>query len=524
MSEQQKITYTTIGSSEEFHREYEKAVEDVKKDFGKLYPNMIGGVSSKTDRTVEIRSPIDRRMLLGKVQQASKEETTQAIELAHKAFPAWRDLGWRKRVEILRKSADWIAANKYYLTAFMSFEAGKNRLESMGEVEESADLIRYYCQNLEDSDGYVKPMQRTMPNEKTMSVLVPYGVWGVIAPFNFPMALAIGMMSGALVTGNTVVFKPSHDAPIIGAMLYKALREGGVPADVIHFVSGTGSEVGQTIVDHPNTQGMAFTGSYQVGMHIYKNFPNKYPKPVIAEMGGKNPVYVGKSADVEAASEGVMRSAFGYGGQKCSACSRAYLNPAIKGEFMTKLLDKTKAIQMGNPILREVFLGPVINESAYKNYQQYVERIKAAGGEILCGGVVRKDGDLGHGYYVEPTIAYMKDNNNELFYEEMFLPILLVTEVKDLDEALELSNRALYGLTAGIFSKDPQEVKKFLDNIESGVTYANRKGGATTGAWPGVNPFGGWKGSGSTGPAALGPYYLMKFLREQSRTLVDVDV
>ena len=521
---QQKITYTTIGSSEDFHRDFDKAVEDVKKDFGKLYPNMIGGVASKTDRTVEVRSPIDTRILLGTVQQATKEETTKAIELAHKAFRGWRDLGWRKRVDILRGAAEIISNRKYYLSAMMAYEAGKNRLEAMGEVEESADLIRYYCSVLEENDGYAKPMQRVSPNEKTMSVLVPYGVWGVIAPFNFPLALSTGMVCGALVTGNTIVFKPSHDAPIIGALLYEALREGGIPADVMHFVSGTGQEVGQTITDHPSTQGMVFTGSYAVGMHIYKNFSKQYPKPVVVEMGGKNPAVVASSADIEAAAEGIMRSAFGYGGQKCSACSRVYVYEDVKDQFLSRLLEKTKAAKLGNPLQRDVFLGPVINASAYENYQQYVDRIKQAGGEVLIGGNARKDGDFANGYYVEPTIAYMKDKDNELFYEEMFLPIVLITSVKNIDEALELSNKATYGLTAGIFSKDEKEVTKFLDNIESGVTYVNRRGGATTGAWPGVNPFGGWKASGSGGPAALGPYYLIKFLREQSRTINDLNL
>jgi 1-pyrroline-5-carboxylate dehydrogenase len=520
MTQPQKITYTTLGSSEEFHREFERAVEEVQEDFGKLYPNMIGGVASKNERTTPVKSPIDTRIVLGQVQQGTKEEASKAVDLAHKSFPSWRDRGWRERVEILQRAADAIQKRKYHLAALMSYEAGKNRLESMGEVEESADLIRYYCQNMIENDGYSKPMDRISANEKTLSVLIPYGVWGVIAPFNFPLALSTGMVAGALVTGNTVVFKPSHDTPIMGAMLYEVMLEGGIPADVMHFIAGSGSEVGQTIVEHPHTQGMAFTGSYAVGMHIYKNFSEKYPKPVVVEMGGKNPVVVTPSADLDAATDGVMRSAFGYGGQKCSACSRAYLLPGVKDQFVSKLLDKTKAIQIGNPMKREVFLGPVINESARNNYEKYVDRIKKAGGEILTGGIVRKDGDFGYGYYVEPTIAVMKDKNNELFYEEMFLPILLVTEVNSLEEAIDLSNRAIYGLTAGIFSRDEKEVNQFLNNIEAGVTYVNRRGGATTGAWPGVNPFGGWKASGSTGPAALGPYYLIKFLREQSRTVV----
>lgn len=516
---QQKITYTTLGSSEDFHVQYDQAVQDVKKDFGKLYPNLIGGAESKSQRTVEVRSPIDRGIVIGITQQATKDETTTAIELAHNAFRKWRDLGWKERVRIMRNAADKMNEKKWYLAGEMSYEAGKNRLESMGEVEESIDLIRYYCSVFEEHEGYTKSMQQVSPSEKTSSVLMPYGVWGVIAPFNFPLALSTGMVAGALVTGNTVVFKPSHDTPIIGYFLIKTLRQGGVPDDVIHFVAGSGSEVGATITDHPLTQGMVFTGSYQVGMQIFKNFSKKYPKPVVVEMGGKNPAIVAKSADMEAAVEGIMRSAFGFGGQKCSACSRVYVVDEVAEDFTNRLLEKSKSLKLGNPLLREVFVGPVINESAVKNYEKYISRMKESGVKILLGGNVRKDGEYANGYYVEPTIGYTENKDNELFYEEMFLPIVMITKVKNVNEAIDYSNKAVYGLTAGIFSKDEKEIESFLNNIEAGVTYVNRRGGATTGAWPGVNPFGGWKASGSTGPAALGPYYLIKFLREQSRTI-----
>jgi 1-pyrroline-5-carboxylate dehydrogenase len=285
-------------------------------------------------------------------------------------------------------------------------------------------------------------------------------------------------------------------------------------------VAGGGSEVGATIVNHPLTQGMVFTGSYEVGMHIYKNFAKEYPKPVVCEMGGKNPCIVTRTADIDAAVDGILRSAFGYGGQKCSACSRVYVEEPVKDEFVKKFVEKSKSIIIGNPINKEVFLGPVINESAVKNYENYVKRLKDSGAQILLGGNVIKEGEMAHGNFVQPTIAYADNKDNELFYEEMFLPIVMITAVKDVNEGVELSNKALYGLTAGIFSRDKKEIDTFLNNIESGVTYVNRRGGATTGAWPGVNPFGGWKGSGSTGPNALGPYYLLKFLREQSRTII----
>ena len=236
--------------------------------------------------------------------------------------------------------------------------------------------------------------------------------------------------------------------------MVRMFHEGGVPEDVIQYVAGSGSEVGATMVENPLTQGMVFTGSYEVGMHIYKNFAKQYPKPVIAEMGGKNPCIVTSTADIDAAVEGILRSAFGYGGQKCSACSRVYVEDKVKDEFVKKFVEKSKDIVVGNPLNREVFLGPVINESAVKNYENYVKRIKESGAQILLGGDVISEGEMANGYFVKPTIAYSENKENELFYEEMFLPIVMITAVKDVNEGVELSNKALYGLTAGIFSSD----------------------------------------------------------------------
>ena len=208
--------------------------------------------------------------------------------------------------------------------------------------------------------------------------------------------------------------------------------------DVIHYVAGGGSDVGATMVEHPLTQGMVFTGSYEVGMHIYKNFAKQYPKPVVCEMGGKNPCIVTRTADIDAAVDGILRSAFGYGGQKCSACSRVYVEEPVKDEFVKKFVEKSKSIIIGNPINKEVFLGPVINENAVKNYESYVKRLKDSGAEILLGGNVINEGDMAHGNFVQPTIAYADNKDNELFYEEMFLPIVMVTAVKDVNEGVEL--------------------------------------------------------------------------------------
>ena len=302
----------------------------------------------------------------------------------------------------------------------------------------------------------------------------------------------------------------------------RALWDGGVPRDALHLVMGGGEEVGEAILGHPLTQGMAFTGSWEVGMRILRTFSRAWPKPVVVEMGGKNPTVVTAAADLDAAATAVARAAFGFGGQKCSACSRAYVERAVADEFTDRLLAATRGLTVGNPLGRDVFLGPLIHQRAVDSFTRYVEGVRAAGGDILAGGNALTEGDLAHGHYVEPTVATLPDPSHPYFTEEMFVPLLLVHPVAGLDEALALCNHAPYGLTAGLFSRDPAEVERFLDGIEAGVTYVNRKSGSTTGAWPGVNPFGGWKASGGTGPAALGPHYLLKFLREQSRAVSEV--
>ena len=519
-----KITYVSLASSPEFHAAFESAVAAAEKDFGRLYPCSIGGEGSATGRSREVRSPIDRRVLVGRIEQASAAEAARAVEIADRAFPAWRALGWRRRVEVLRRGAELISQRRLELAATMAWEVGKNRIEATAEVEEAADLLRYYCDLMERADGYRFAMARVSPHEATESVYLPYGVWGVVSPFNFPTALAAGMVAGALVTGNTVVLKPSQDAPLSGALLCQALWDGGVPRGVLHLVMGPGGEVGDALLHHPRTQGMAFTGSFDVGMGIYRGLSRDYPRPVVVEMGGKNPTVVTAAADLEAAAPAVARAAFGFGGQKCSACSRVYVEAGVAAEFTERLLAATRGLTVGNPLRREIFLGPLIHGKAVESFAGYVAGVRAAGGKVLAGGGVVTDGDLAHGHYVEPTVANLPDPDHPYFYEEMFVPLLLVQPVAGLDEALTLCNRAPYGLTAGLFSSDAGEVARFLDGIEAGVTYVNRKSGSTTGAWPGVNPFGGWKASGGTGPAALGPHYLLKFVREQSRTVNDVTV
>jgi 1-pyrroline-5-carboxylate dehydrogenase len=299
------------------------------------------------------------------------------------------------------------------------------------------------------------------------------------------------------------------------------MARAGIPAGVFNFITGGGSTAGQELIENEGVDGIVFTGSKDVGMHvILDNAARRVPRPLIIEMGGKNPALVMASADLDKASDGVMRSAFGAQGQKCSACSRIYVTKQNRGEFVRLLVEKTKKITIGNPLRRDIYMGPVINEDAVKTYECAVAQARRDGGTILTGGHRLTDGELAHGYFVEPTIIDGLPTSHPLFSEELFVPITVVGDVTSLDEAIDLANSTEYGLTAGVFSEDDREIQRFFDRIQAGVTYVNRRAGATTGAWPGINSFGGWKASGSTGRGTGGPYYVQQFRREQSRVRI----
>jgi 1-pyrroline-5-carboxylate dehydrogenase len=304
-------------------------------------------------------------------------------------------------------------------------------------------------------------------------------------------------------------------------MLYEVMAEAGVPAGVFNFITGGGSTAGQELIENAEVDGIVFTGSKDVGMHLIRdNAARRVPRPLIIEMGGKNPALIMASADLDKASDGVMRSAFGAQGQKCSACSRVYITKPIRDEFVRLLVAKTKKITVGNPLHRDVYMGPVINEDAVKTYERAVAQARQDGATILTGGRRLTDGEFAHGYFVEPTIIDGLPTSHALFSEELFVPITVIGDVTSLDEAIDLANSTEYGLTAGVFSEDDREIQRFFDRIQAGVTYVNRRAGATTGAWPGINSFGGWKASGSTGRGTGGPYYVQQFMREQSRVRI----
>ncbi len=516
-----KITYSTLSAdNEELQSAFDAAVDKVRGELGRSYPMIIGGEERRGTQEFEDRSPIDTDIVVSRFPMGTRQDVKDAVAAAQRSFPAWRDLGWRKRIEILRRAADLISERQFEYAALMTFEVGKNRLESLGDVEEAADLLRYYSDEMEQNNGFVRPMGSLSESEHTRSVLKPHGVWAVISPFNFPMALSGGPCAGALIAGNTVVLKPSSDAPLLGYKFGEALRDAGVPDGVFNFVTGSGETVGAELEENPGIGGMVFTGSYEVGMKLYKSFTRDFPRPIITEMGGKNPAIVTASANLDEAAEGVMRSAFGFDGQKCSANSRVYVDKRVAGQFVEKLVERTKTIAVGDPTRRENWMGPVINDRALGKFSKAVEEAKADGGTIAVGGEVLTDGDAGRGYFPAPTVVTGLPTTHRLFRDEIFVPLLVVGEVDSLDEALELANHTDYGLTAGIFSQDDAEIRRFLDTIQAGVIYVNRRAGATTGAWPGIQSFGGWKGSGSSGKSGLGPYYVQQFMREQSQTII----
>src|SRR5437660_1630201 len=517
-----KVTYVTILADPTIHPRYEEALREVEKDFGKHHPMYINGKQVRAgEGEFEHRSPVDTSIVIGYFQKGTGLHARKAIAAATEAFKEWGSMDWRKRVAIIRKVADVMSQRQFYLAALITYEVGKNRTEAIAEVNEAVDMFRYYADQMEKNEGYIVPMETVAPGEKSKSVLRPYGAWAVISPFNFPIALAAGMITGALITGNTVVYKPTSEAPLTGLHLYKTLVEGGVPEGVINFVTGPGGPFGAEVAKNPDVAGIAFTGSKYVGMTLYQDFVKSqaYPKPFIAELGSKNPAIVTSKADLSKAAKGVVRSAFGYDGQKCSATSRVYVERGVREDFLKILKSKVEKIAVvGDPRQKSTFVGPVIDETAFRKYQRAVEQARKDG-KVLVGGEVPKMA-LPKGYYVTPTVVYGLPPDHRLMKEVLFVPLVAVDEVSSLDEALESSNKTEFGLTAGVFTKDPREQDQFFEKIRFGVVYANRKGGATTGAWPGAQPFGGWKGSGATGKGAGGPYYLLQFMHEQAQTVV----
>ena len=519
-----RLTYATMFNPPEvMHERFDAALRTVGAALGARHGLFVNGRDVAGTAHASRCSPIDRDRILGEFATADRGAVDAAMHAAQSALPGWRATAAAERATAMRRVADLLEQRVYEIAAALALEVGKNRMEALGEAQETVDFFRHYAEDFESHGGY----EHQLPNDplpgvvsRNRSVMRPYGVWVVIAPFNFPLALAGGPVAAALVTGNTVVVKGASDTPWAGRLLADCIRDAGLPPGVFNYLSGSGREVGEALVSHPLTAGVTFTGSAAVGMDILRRMAGgAWPRPCIAEMGGKNPCIVTARANLEHAAAGIARSAYGMGGQKCSALSRVYVDEGVTDALIERLARQMDAIRIGDPCQREHWLGPVVNASAYASYARYVDELARGGARLVRGGRQLREGALERGYYVEPVLAEAP-LNHRLWKHEMFVPILMLHRVRDRDEAMRLANDVDLGLTAGFYG-GADEVPWFHEHIEAGVTYANRPQGATTGAWPGYQPFGGWKGSGSTGKAIASFHYLAQYMREQSRTVVE---
>lgn len=521
------------GKESDFDALFDSAVVEAKRQFGKTHPIYIDGKEVLAQEKIEERSPIDGTVI-GYFQRGTREQTRMAIAAARRAFETWSRTDYRERAALFRKAADVFSKHKFLVSAILSYENGKSRYESVGEVDEAIDFIRYYANELEMNKGFARKtsMEKSTAKvsagfqgapssraEKVLIRLMPLGVFGVIAPFNFPVSIGTGMSTGAMLAGNTVVFKPSSSDSMTmftSLKIYEYFKEAGLPDGVFNYISGPGSEIGDELVVNRGVDGIAFTGSRAVGTSmIIKAYNLGLQKTFVVEMGGKNPVIVSKNADIADAVTGVASAAFGFDGQKCSACSRVYVHESIKEQFISKLIDKVRGFKIGNPLQKDVYMGPLISQNAWRTYADAVEKAKSSG-RILYGG--KKVNTGLDGIYVEPTIAEVR-HDSELVRKELFVPVLVLEGYKNFDDALKMANDVDYGLTAGLYSKNSKEIKEFVGRIEAGVVYINRPTSATTGAIVGLHTFVGWKGSSVGGKGSGSKFYLQQFMREQSMSL-----
>ncbi|PDQ22582.1 aldehyde dehydrogenase [Mesorhizobium sanjuanii] len=513
MAELPRVTYSNIGVDfSPVHAHLDTIMPDFEK-------NMLASDWSTpfaTGSRTEILSPIEKTISLGKFPVSTATDVKSAIKAARAGAKLWNRSTLDDRLAFGARWLEALAERKFDLGLAALYEIGKSRIEAIGEAEECLDFVAYYASELKANNGFVRPMNELVENETAASILKPYGVFAVIAPFNFPLALSTNMVSGALLTGNAVVYKPSPGCSLTGLLLAETLRVAGLPEGVFNIVLGDG-EVGRLLVTEDGIDGVAFTGSHKTGMSIFRHLATlPYMKPVIAEMGGKNPAYVTSKADLDRAAQGVARSAFGLQGQKCSACSVVYVDEKVKAEFIDKLVVFSGKLVVGDPRKAETFMGPVYGDATVDRYKTGLAEVEGTG-TVHFGGAA-----LGQGFpdnYVLPTIVELH-GPSRLTREELFMPFLVVRSFDSLDAALHEGNNIAYGLSAGIFTNDQSELQYFLDFAEAGVLYANRASGATTGAWPGAQPFCGWKGTGVSGKGGLGTWFLPQYLREQSQTIM----
>jgi 1-pyrroline-5-carboxylate dehydrogenase len=489
------------------------ALAQVRSEFGREYPLIIGGKPVFTSGKIRSTNPAKPSELVGLHQNAGPEQVEPAMEAAQEAFESWSRTPVEARASVLLRAASMVRERKFEFMAWLVVEVGKNFPEADGDVAELIDFLEFYAREALRLAKAEPPIQ--LPGERDHLWYIPLGVGAVIPPWNFAAAIMGGMTTAAIVCGNTVVLKPSTESPTVAARFFDVLVESGLPAGVVNFCPGGGASFGGMLVKHPRTRFVAFTGSKEVGLDINFNAAQQQPgqiwiKRTILEMGGKDAIIVADDADLEAAVEGVAASAFGFQGQKCSACSRAIVDESLYDEFLELLTARTTRIKVGDPA-ENPDMGPVISASSYEKVRQYIG-IGREEGRILCGGD-RKIPELGDGYFISPTVVADVSPTARLAQEEIFGPVLAVIKARDFAHALEIANGTEFGLTGAIYTASEERIEQAMREFHVGNLYINRK---CTGAMVGAHPFGGFNMSGTDSKAG-GPDYL--YLFTQAKTI-----
>jgi 1-pyrroline-5-carboxylate dehydrogenase len=490
------------------HRQaFEEALARCEARMGVEYPLVIAGQRITTGSWIESRNPSQHDQIVGRVARAGQAEAGRAVESASAAFPIWSSVPADERARIGLRAAAIMRRRRHELSATMVLEVGKSWVEADADTAEAIDFLEFYGRHAERLGG---PQPLTpVPGAHNELRYLPIGVGVAIPPWNFPLAIATGLVASAVVTGNTVVFKPSSVAPVIGAAIVDVLEEAGVPAGVVNFVPGPGEAVGDYLVGHPEVRFINFTGSREVGVHINELAARVAPgqrwlKRVMAEMGGKDAIVVHASADVEQAIAGITASAFGFQGQKCSACSRVIADAALYDRVVEGVAAGAEKLRLGPARLSETQVGPVVDESQFRKVSEYVE-IGRGEGRLVAGG--ETDGSVG--YFIHPTVFADVDPQCRIMQEEIFGPVLAITRARDYEHALAIANGTPYGLTGGVYAQDPSALVRARREFHVGNLYLNRK---ITGALVGVEPFGGFDMSGTNAKAG-GEDYLKLFLQ-----------
>ncbi len=495
-------------SKEENATAMRAAIERVKSELGCEYPLIIGGERMKAESKFDSINPANRTQVVGKFQKATKELANRAVEAAYEAFQTWRNVPAEERAQWLFRVAELMRQRKHELSAWMIYEVAKTWPEADGDTAEAIDFCEFYAHEML---RYASPQPLTkITGEENHLEYIPLGVGAVIPPWNFPCAIMAGMTAAAVVTRNTVVLKPSSDAPTIAYKFFELLEEAGMPPGVVNFMTGSGAEVGDVIVDHPQTRFIAFTGSKEIGLRINERGAKVHDgqlwiKRVVAEMGGKDAIIVADDADLDEAATGVVQSAFGFQGQKCSACSRAIIDARIYDPMIEKISERAAKIKLGDSFDANTTMSAVINEKAFKSINGYIERGKQEGGRVITGG--GSDGE--QGFFIEPTVIADVKPGSTIEQEEIFGPVLAVIKAVDYDDALRIANDTQFGLTGAVYSTDEAKLERARNEFHVGNLYLNRK---CTGAMVGVHPFGGFNMSGTDSKAG-GRDYLLLFMQ-----------